>query len=55
MIRILVFILGAVFVAGLITYLASMNTQVQATAFDTKFSIHTGIFIGLMLIIPALP
>ncbi len=54
MIRILVFILGAVFVAGLITFLASMNTQVEAEAFDTKFSIHTGVFIGLMLIIPAL-
>ncbi|MBY0422605.1 MAG: hypothetical protein K2Q06_09895, partial [Parvularculaceae bacterium] len=51
MLRILIFILGAVVVAGLITWLASMNTQIAAVAFGQRFSIHTGFFLGAALVL----
>lgn len=53
MIRILIFILSAVFIAGALTYLASMNGRVEAVAFDQRFDIHAGAFVVIIIMIAA--
>ncbi|MEL7487880.1 MAG: heme biosynthesis HemY N-terminal domain-containing protein [Pseudomonadota bacterium] len=49
MIRVLIFILSVVFVAGAVTYFAGMNEWIEAEAFGLKYSIHAGLAIGFVI------
>ncbi|MBI1364474.1 MAG: hypothetical protein GC153_00770 [Alphaproteobacteria bacterium] len=49
MIRILIFILSAIFVAGTITFLFSVDGLVEAQAFGQKIAIHAGFALGVIL------
>ena len=49
MIRILIFLLMVLFIAATVTYLASIESRIEAEAFGLKYSLHTGFIIGLIL------
>lgn len=46
MIRILIFILGALFVAGVVTLLSGLNGRLVAEAFGLAYDIHVGFAVG---------
>lgn len=50
MIRILIFIFGALFVAFLATILAGVDGRVTAEAFGRRYDIHTGFALGALLL-----
>lgn len=51
MIRILIFILSAVFIAGAITVLFSVDGLVQTEAFGQKITMHAGFALGVIIIL----
>ncbi|MEL7490560.1 MAG: heme biosynthesis HemY N-terminal domain-containing protein [Pseudomonadota bacterium] len=50
MIRVLIFLLSVIFVAGAITYFAGMTDWIEAEAFGSKFDIHAGFAIGALFL-----
>ncbi len=50
MIRVLIFILSVIFVAGAVTFFASMSERIEAEAFGLKYDIHAGAAIAAMFI-----
>jgi len=53
MIRILIFLLLIVLVAGGVTFLSGIDSRIEAEAFGLKYSLHTGFIIGLVATILA--
>lgn len=51
MIRILIFILGALFLAGAVTLLAGFNGRVVAEAAGLRFDIHVGFALGALIVL----
>ena len=49
MIRVLIFILSVIFVAGAVTYFAGMEDRIEATAFGLKYDVHAGAAIVLLI------
>lgn len=50
MIRVLIFILSVIFVAGAVTFFASMSDRIEAEAFGLKYDIHAGAAIATMFV-----
>ncbi len=50
MIRVLIFILSVIFVAGAVTFFASMSERIEAEAFGLKYDIHAGAAIAAMFV-----
>ena len=50
MIRVLIFLLSVIFVAGAVTFFASMSDRIEAEAFGLKYDIHAGAAIATMFI-----
>lgn len=50
MIRILIFILSAVLLAGTVTVLSSFDSRISGEAFGVRFDAHSGVIIGFFLL-----
>jgi HemY protein len=48
MIRILIFLLSIVFLAGAITYFSSLDSRITGEAFGYKFDGHSGLIVGMV-------
>ena len=46
MIRILIFLLGAIFFAGAVTYFASLDSRITGEAFGMRFDGPSGLIVG---------
>ena len=51
MIRMLIFILSVILVAGAVTYFASMEGRIDATAFGNRYDIHAGGAMALVFVV----